>query len=196
VSTSYVAAADPCVVACQVDWATIRRERRRFASGVDWVAIQIPELPGSLRQPPAAAATVALCRSLAETDMAGVVAAAGILAGRGEGSTPAGDDYLIGALYAVRAWLDAETTERLAGEIVAAAAPRTTTLSAAWLRVAAAGRAIPAWGELLMALAADGGAGDVAGEPLRRVMARGHSSGSTSLAGFVEAGRACRELAT
>lgn len=58
------------------------------------------------------------------------------LAGLGEGSTPAGDDYLMGVLVALALHDQCERSKFIA----ARAAARTTTSSGKWLRAAAEGR--------------------------------------------------------
>jgi hypothetical protein len=107
-----------------------------------------------------------------------VVAAAGQLAGLGGGLTPAGDDFLIGVMAAL--WLTGQRT--LLPEIANVAAPRTATLSAAFLRAAAQGEFIEPWHTLAQALCA----GEV--ESFRQAVAGvarfGASSGRDALAGF------------
>ena len=99
------------------------------------------------------------------------------LAGRGRGLTPTGDDVLMGVLYGLwvwqprRAWLDL---------IAATAVPRTTTLSANFLRAAAAGEATFHWHELVNGRA----------HAPAQIQAIGHSSGVEAWAGFMRAGMA------
>lgn len=97
--------------------------------------------------------------------------AAARLAGCGQGLTPTGDDVLIGVLYALWVWQpDADWMQLIAES----AAPRTTTLSAAFLRAAAAGEATWPWHRL------------VAGDPgaVADILATGHTSGAETWAGF------------
>jgi hypothetical protein len=114
--------------------------------------------------------------------------AAARLAGLGHGLTPAGDDFLMGAM--LRAWLAHPEPGPLCRRLAAVAAPRTTTLSAALLQAAARGECSAAWHALLAALAA-GDAAD-AGAALttatRRVLAHGGTSGGDTLAGFLLTG--------
>ena len=74
------------------------------------------------------------------------------LAGLGQGLTPSGDDYLMGAIYA--AWIihPPEVAQKLAKEISQTAAPLTTSLSAAWLRSAGKGEAGILWHNFFNAL--------------------------------------------
>ena len=105
------------------------------------------------------------------------------LAGLGPGLTPSGDDVLMGLMHA---WFSRYPAGRAqtASEIVAdAAVPRTTSLSAAWLRAAAAGEAGVLWHRLIAATAA--GDERELRETIRRILATGHTSGADALAGFV-----------
>ncbi|HVS03834.1 MAG TPA: DUF2877 domain-containing protein [Thermoanaerobaculia bacterium] len=111
---------------------------------------------------------------------AGRAVAARRLAGLGEGLTPAGDDYLLGAFHAL--WALDHPLRREAPALAELAAARTTSHSAAWLRAAAGGSVSPPWARLLLALAA---ASDAAVAPsAAAVAATGHSSGRWSLRGF------------
>jgi hypothetical protein len=120
-----------------------------------------------------------------------LASAAARLAGLGHGLTPAGDDFLMGAM--LRAWLAHPEPERLCQPMVEAAAPRTTTLSAALLRAAARGECSAAWHALLAALAAENSPrADVAlANAIRDVLAHGQTSGGDTLAGFLAPGLAC-----
>ena len=109
-------------------------------------------------------------------DPAPAQAGAALLAGLGGGLTPAGDDFLAGAM--LRAWLEGrEWLCPLLGE----AAEQTTLLSAALLRAAARGEASAAWHTLLAALGT-GGSLDAA---VRDVLAVGSTSGADTAAGFL-----------
>ena len=106
------------------------------------------------------------------------------LAGLGSGLTPAGDDFLAGVM--LWAWLAHPTPGPLCATLVDAAAPRTTTISAAILRAAARGECSAPWQRLLKALS-----GEVKGkiEPAtREVLAHGATSGADALAGFLYVG--------
>src|SRR5688572_8662933 len=67
------------------------------------------------------------------------------LAGLGVGLTPAGDDFIMGAIYAVWIIHPPEVASVFAQEIANTAAPLTTSLSAAWLRSAGKGEAGVLW---------------------------------------------------
>jgi hypothetical protein len=126
-----------------------------------------------------------LQHELRRGDEAGALAAAASLVGLGEGSTPAGDDYLVGVLHA----LDAADGAGGSGAAVrqglpALAATRTTRASAAWLAAASRGEASSVWSALLRALA--GGDETAVAIAARTVRATGHTSGAFSLRGFLD----------
>jgi hypothetical protein len=119
-----------------------------------------------------ASGSVEQCRSAART-----------LAGLGGGLTPAGDDFMVGAMLAARAGLAGRQATELCAEIAEAAAPLTTSLSAAYLRAAARGECMQRWHKVFEAALTQSvgdlrlGIGDLA--------AVGHTSGADALAGFV-----------
>jgi len=107
------------------------------------------------------------------------------LAGLGGGLTPAGDDFLAGTM--LRAWLTQPTPRALCRALVTVAVPRTTTLSASFLRAAARGECSAPWHALLAAM------GD---EPnsvveakitaaVQKILSHGATSGADSLTGFL-----------
>ncbi len=111
------------------------------------------------------------------------------LLGRGEGLTPQGDDVLAGYLAAAAAYrLPADSLRSL---VRAEAQRRTTTLSAALLRHAAEGEAIPQISALLESLRD--------GRSLRTAIADlvgvGHTSGSALAAGVLVAARSASTAA-
>jgi len=103
------------------------------------------------------------------------------LAGLGTGLTPAGDDFLVGVM--LWAWLTHAHPSSTCGALAAVAAPRTTTLSAAFLQVAARGECSAPWHRLLGALGMGAGAG--LPSAVRGILARGATSGADALAGFL-----------
>ena len=127
-----------------------------------------------------------LSSSLAVADVASSLAAARQLAGLGIGLTPAGDDFILGALHA--AWIihPAEVASVLAQGIANRAAPLTTSLSAAWLRSAGRGEAGILWNQFFEALLASPMA-DVADlvEAMENLLSVGETSGADALAGFL-----------
>jgi hypothetical protein len=103
------------------------------------------------------------------------------LAGLGGGLTPAGDDFLAGVM--LWAWLAHPAPRRLCHQLVEIAAPRTTTLSAAFLGAAADGECSVAWHRLLVALGE--GFEDRLAAAVQDVLAHGATSGADMLAGFL-----------
>ena len=116
-----------------------------------------------------------------EGDIARLQEGAAQLAGLGSGLTPAGDDFLTGVMLWV--WLAHPTPRSLCRALVEAAAPRTTTLSAAFLRAAAQGEWSAPWHRLLSAL--ERGAEDELPAAVQEVLAYGATSGADALAGFL-----------
>jgi hypothetical protein len=107
------------------------------------------------------------------------------LAGLGGGLTPAGDDFLTGAM--LWAWLAHPAPAHLCSALAEAAVGRTTTLSAAFLRAAARGECSAPWHALLAALSeglSDEGEATITAA-VREILARGATSGADSLAGFL-----------
>jgi len=123
----------------------------------------------------------AMIEALALADVARIEALAPVLVGLGVGSTPAADDYLMGAFYALWSRSDASWLVRPAETMAA----HTTRASAAWLRAAARGEAGPTWRCLLEALGSSHSS-DGLRRTVRDVLDRGATSGAASLAGFVD----------
>jgi hypothetical protein len=164
-------------------WAPLWAAAAAWPARLPAIAAALGELPGDERWRTAVVARGrALAVALASGDRARSERAAMELAGLGEGSTPAGDDYLMGSLHA--AWAADLPARRWASAVVAAAAPRTTTLSAGWLEAAARGAVGAAWRVLLAALPA-GDEASVRAATLT-VRALGHTSGAYSLRGFLD----------
>lgn len=107
------------------------------------------------------------------------------LAGLGSGLTPAGDDFLVGMM--LWAWLAHPEPHAFCHSIIQAGAPRTTTLSAAFLRAASRSECSAAWHRLLAALGS-GPDGELEAAT-RQVISYGATSGADTLAGFLWAGR-------
>jgi len=107
------------------------------------------------------------------------------LAGLGGGLTPAGDDFLMGAM--VWAWLTHPTPEALCQALAETAAPRTTALSAAFLRAAARGECHADWHTLLAALSAGPDATETVNISMavQHILSHGATSGADGLAGFL-----------
>jgi len=122
-----------------------------------------------------------LCSSLVTTDISAAKSPAAKLAGLGIGLTPAGDDFIMGALYA--SWIihPFEIANVLAKEIAETAAPLTTSLSAAWLRSAGKGEVGILWHDLFNALIGD----EDIQSSITNLLAVGETSGADALAGFI-----------
>ena len=103
------------------------------------------------------------------------------LAGLGPGLTPSGDDFIIGVMLAAWAGLYGAAAEEFCVPLAQAAAPSTTTLSAAFMHAAARGEAMSPWHTLFAALACP----DNLPAALRAVLKIGHTSGADALAGFI-----------
>lgn len=126
-------------------------------------------------------------------DAGRTMAAAGRLIGLGKGSTPAGDDLLVGFLAGLWASAAAEPARstflsRLHGPLGEAAA-RTSRLSRLYLMAAAAGEVSERLTRLAAAVAA-GAAEPLARARTRRALAVGHSSGASGVLGFLAASAA------
>jgi hypothetical protein len=104
------------------------------------------------------------------------------LAGLGPGLTPAGDDFLLGLI--VWAWLGHCEAPAFGRAVSSAAAPRTTTLAAAWLRAAAAGELAAPWHRFLQSLA-EPASPAIVWSALHTVLSRGATSGADTVAGFL-----------
>ncbi len=118
---------------------------------------------------------------IAAGDLPACLAGVFALAGRGSGLTPTGDDVLVGILYGMWLWRPRRVWM---ARIVETAAPRTTTLSANFLRAAADGEAAGPWYDL------------VAGHPgaVDRILAIGHTSGADAWAGFTRSSARFKEI--
>ncbi len=124
-----------------------------------------------------------LCSSVIHAEIRGGNIAAQHLAGLGPGLTPAGDDFILGAILAARIIHPEELANILTKELAEAAAPLTTSLSAAWLRAAGRGEAGVMWHNFFAALSS----GDqmAVQNAAVRLLAIGHTSGADTLAGFL-----------
>ena len=129
--------------------------------------------------------------SLASANISTATKLASRLAGLGQGLTPAGDDFIMGAIYA--AWIihPPEVAGKLGEEIAKSAAPLTTSLSAAWIRSAGRGEAGELWHHLFNALIS----GDNVSiqQSVANILAVGETSGADALSGFVSVCSAAKE---
>ena len=95
--------------------------------------------------------------------------------------TPAGDDYLQGAIHALWAKQNEERASRMGEAIAGEATPRTNAVSAEWLRAAARGEAGADWHMLAQAIATN----QQVEHTMIRLLHRGHTSGADAMAGFL-----------
>jgi hypothetical protein len=177
-----------------VRWWSPRRPRPVSTPAFDAarlsaVSLLLPPLPPELEE-----RLGSLTRTLAAGEGSDVQDAATALLGLGVGLTPQGDDVLAGLLVTLVA---APATRPLAdrlGDAVKRAASRTTTLSAALLRDAADGFAVPAVVDLvdvlhepdhLGAATTDGALADI----VVRLLNVGHTSGAALAHGALAAAR-------
>jgi Protein of unknown function (DUF2877) len=136
-----------------VRWWTPRRPRTvtlvtHAEARLDEVAGLLPALSSELEE-----RLGSLMAALTASNSALLSAPTNALLGLGPGLTPEGDDLLAGVLVALHAAVATRPLARELGDVVAGqAATRTTTLSAALLREAADGYAIPALVDLVDAL--------------------------------------------
>lgn len=103
------------------------------------------------------------------------------LAGLGIGLTPAGDDFVLGAMLATWIIHPPEIANTLAKAIVDAAAPSTTSLSGAYLKSAGRGEAGILWHEYFDALSRPDSDLET---PIANLLSVGETSGADALAGF------------
>ncbi|HSL45554.1 MAG TPA: DUF2877 domain-containing protein [Anaerolineales bacterium] len=159
------------------DWESLHHNRDNIANQL----IKLPITDEKLLLPHAL--TSSLTSALVNADSSIAKKVASQLAGLGAGLTPAGDDFIVGAMYAARIIHPAEVGSKLAREIANTAAPLTTSLSAGWLRAAGRGELGILWHRFFDALAS----GDVSTIQLRitRLLSVGHTSGADALAGFI-----------
>jgi len=159
------------------DWATLHAKRAEICN-------QILSLPVTFLQPSLPVQLLStFSTAMIVPDLVTTLATAKQLAGLGQGLTPAGDDFILGAILA--AWIlhSRKVAKHLAEEITNVAAPLTTSLSAAWLRSAGRGEAGIRWHEFFESL--------ISGDPasiqkaMDKILADGETSGVDALAGFI-----------
>ena len=158
------------------DWGKLHARK-------DDILDQLMKLPMSDHQFSNSPLSKSLVSALANADLPDAIAAAQKLAGLGIGLTPAGDDFILGAVLA--AWIihPPEIARALAKEIANTAAPLTTSLSAAWLKSAGNGEAGILWHELFDSLMnTDAARIQTATD---KILAVGETSGADALAGFI-----------
>jgi hypothetical protein len=124
-----------------------------------------------------------LITSLRKAEYEQAIDAARSLAGLGTGLTPAGDDFLSGAMMACWSGFCPPGFLQQLPEIIEHAAQLTTRMSAAYLRSAASGEFGVIWHQLLEKIIANEREEMI--RILQAVMGIGHNSGAYTLTGFV-----------
>lgn len=123
--------------------------------------------------------------ALAEGQTALAIESSTRLAGLGGGLTPSGDDFIIGAMYAVRLCAETAWAGSVSLALADSAGEKTVRISQAWLDAAARGGASRTWHALCAAIVDDDGEGvELAA---RHLLAVGHTSGADALTGFLMA---------
>ena len=123
-----------------------------------------------------------LSSALANADITTAKTLTSQLAGLGQGLTPSGDDFILGAMYAIWIIHPLETAKIFGEEITNTAAPLTTSLSAAWLRSAGRGEAGILWHEFFDALVSTNIMN--VQESFGKILAVGETSGADAMSGF------------
>ena len=121
-----------------------------------------------------------LASALTGADISSAKTIASQLSGLGIGLTPTGDDFIMGAVYAVWIIHPIKIANVLAREVADTAAPLTTSLSAAWLRSAGNGEAGILWHQFFDALVT----GEEVEFHIAKILAIGETSGADALSGF------------
>ena len=123
-----------------------------------------------------------ITKGVLRNDMKAIRKGVSMLAGLGPGLTPAGDDYLLGAL--ARLQLDATLPDvSILGQFMPTAGLITTRLSRAWLDYAARGMFDARWHTLRLALLQRNQ--QVVCKAARGIIRVGASSGPQAMAGFL-----------
>jgi len=159
------------------DWEALQVKRAEILNQIP--SLLVNSLQPSL--PPQLLSTFST--AMIGADLATSLAAAKQLAGFGQGLTPAGDDFILGAMLAARIIHSPEVAKSLVEEIANAAAPWTTSLSAAWLRSAGRGEAGIRWHEFFKSLISDDPVSIQ--KAINKILAIGETSGADALAGFI-----------
>ncbi len=172
------------------DWGSLHNHRETVIDRIRSLRARLSEAKAQQNNPPAITSITDyqslisnLSSTLAKKETFSAITLASQLAGLGAGLTPAGDDYILGAVFALQIIYPAKIASKLAREITDIAAPLTTSLSAAWLRSAGRGEAGILWHDFFEALiSADPSEIELRTENLLSV---GHTSGADALSGFI-----------
>jgi hypothetical protein len=156
------------------DWERLHQNRENILSKLESSSHQ-PAIPKLLLHD--------LSSALANADLPSATVSAKQLAGLGAGLTPAGDDFLMGAMYA--AWIvhPHEVAATLTRQMAIVASPLTTSLSAAWLMSAGRGEAGILWHAFFDSLISTDESRIQSS--INKILDMGETSGADALAGFV-----------
>lgn len=160
------------------DWKRLHALRERIAGQL----LQLP-LPTDSRLLPQPLVS-SLSLALVHKDLLSTQKVTSKLAGLGAGLTPAGDDFIMGAIHAVWIIHPPEVASALTQAIANTAAPLTTSLSGAWLRFAAKGDAGILWHQFFEALVGRVANPTYLHETMDNILSVGETSGADALAGF------------
>jgi hypothetical protein len=163
------------------DWEMLNTKRIQILDQIKQLRINDYLKNSSLSLPQSL--TSSLSAALVHSSISTATSSASQLAGLGIGLTPSGDDFMVGAIYAVWIIHPPEIACVLAEAIANTAAPLTTSLSAAWLRAAGRGKAGIVWHEFLNALLFHDSLRIL--KALKNILAVGETSGADALAGFI-----------
>jgi hypothetical protein len=158
-------------------WAGLHTEKEKILS--TFRSLSIPEHKPSISD----TLLTAFSSALVNADSEASITASKKLAGLGNGLTPAGDDFMMGAMHAAYIIHPYETAFSLTNEIATAAAPLTTSLSAAWLRAAGKGETGILWHEFFDQLISASRTDSLA-RAMHKILSVGETSGADALAGF------------
>jgi hypothetical protein len=153
------------------DWKYLHAQREKIAARFAELPLAELNIPNPLSTFLAGAAVQASVQRVLQ------------LAGLGPGLTPAGDDFIVGSLYAVWMVHPFVVAQTLARDVASTAAQLTTSLSAAYLRSAGSGEAGISWHRFFSALISCDS--DRIYNSILEVLSMGASSGSDALSGFV-----------
>ena len=166
------------------DWDLLHRKKEDVLGRLKPLVPNVqPALPASLLS--------TMATSIVANNISSSVNTAQQLSGLGQGLTPSGDDFIMGALYATWIIHPLKVAGELAKEVAETAAPLTTSLSVAWIRSAGRGEAGGVWHHLFHAL--------INGDKVRMqesidgILAVGETSGADALAGFIGVCSAAKE---
>jgi len=132
---------------------------------------------------------VEFCNDLLDGDEARSRKSIRRLLGNGQGLTPSGDDFLLGALLAAHIFLPQRKLEYFMELVRSEAEDRTTLLSAAWLLAAADGECALCWHNYFSSITA--GNTECIKQTLAGICAQGFSSGYDALQGFYTLAEGC-----